>query len=121
MGSEETIPAFRDLSTMKFMEINDSILRKGLVASLLGYELLATDGNALLPFVDVPIVGIQKKGKVDTQQGNGQDQQQYVVKMPLDDNARSLVCEVEREAASPGAAGTLTGPFVSPRQQQRIV
>ena len=71
---------------------------------LIGQVQVDFGGKALVPFVDVPVGGVQKKGKTEAQQG--------------EDEATSKVCEVDMEATGPGAAGKLTGPRVVPRQEQ---
>lgn len=81
------------------------------------FEIKATDGNALVPFLDTTAEGVQKKGKVEMQQEIGDVQQPYVVVIPLVDDGSSMVCEADLVATGQGAAGKLTGPNVVPRQE----
>jgi hypothetical protein len=112
LGRDDMIPVMRDIDNLEVsfgsvwesMDFNDSVLGKRQMEGLLGRHLIAHDGNAMVPFEDVPEGGIQKKGKVAAQ--------------TLEDDASSKEREEDLEATSHGAAGKLTGSSVAPRQSQ---
>ncbi|KAE8810040.1 hypothetical protein D1007_02809 [Hordeum vulgare] len=75
LGSDDMIPAIRGLSTISSFgtssassDGHDSILGKRQVDGMLGFDLVADATNAMVPFVADAPGGVQKKGKVDTDQ-----------------------------------------------------
>ncbi|KAE8781595.1 hypothetical protein D1007_45116 [Hordeum vulgare] len=75
LGSDDMIPAIRGLSTISSFgtasassDGQDSILGKRQVDGMLGFDLVADATNAMVPFVADAPGGVQKKGKVDTDQ-----------------------------------------------------
>ncbi|KAE8783980.1 hypothetical protein D1007_42536 [Hordeum vulgare] len=74
LGSTDMIPALRGLnslgssdSTSVPMDYHDSVLGKRMVDGMLGFDLVADATNAVVPYVDAPAGGVQKKGKKDSQ------------------------------------------------------
>lgn len=111
-GCEDMIPALHDLDNLEVsfgsaresMDFNDSVLGKRHMESLRGRNLIAHDGNAVVPFEDMSEGVDQKRGKVGVQH--------------VDNEVSNMEREEDREATSHGAAGKLTGPSVAPRQSQ---
>lgn len=117
-AGQEGVTQAAFVSASDSMEGNESVLGKRQMHGMLGFDFVANEENALVPFVDNPAGGLQKKGKVEVQPVSHEVQQPYVVDMPMEDDASSMVREVDKEATGHGAAGNLTGPSVAPCQEQ---
>lgn len=73
----------------------------------------SASARALVPLVIPPMDADMQKSHMNQVQQN-----RYMVMMLIKREVRNMERTVEMEAAGPGAAGTLTGPNVEPRQAQ---
>lgn len=119
-GQEDMIPALRDLnasggslsSVLDSMDFNDSVLGKRQGELVYQQAKVVNGEKALVPFVEMPSGGIQKKGRLGAVPHDKQED--HIEEEDIYSREENQI----KEATGHGAAGKLTGPSVVPRQEQ---